>query len=153
MHTRTFGKFVFRSNETVGYRFPTHSIDLVMDRAEAATSEAFVVILQPGEGPPLHVHHDTEQVFYILQGSGELQTGVGGLERFPLTAGDLVRIPPGSHHRVLCQSPEPLKYLSVDCFLNGRPANEPTWDSHLQGVCAENGWDFASVRRNPDQKL
>jgi len=48
LSTRTFGKFVFRRNETVGYRFPTHSIDLVMDRAEAATSEAFVVILQPG---------------------------------------------------------------------------------------------------------
>jgi mannose-6-phosphate isomerase-like protein (cupin superfamily) len=117
-----------------------------MDRSEASTSEAFVVVLQPGEAPPLHIHHDTEQVFYILQGSGELQTGAPDAgERFPVSPGDLARIPPGTWHRILCQSSEPLRYLSVDCFLNGCPANEPTWESHLRVVCQENGWDFAKV--------
>ena len=50
-------KYVF--NEITRYRFPTHVNDLVMDRAEAETSEAFMVVLKPGEAPPLHKHDDT----------------------------------------------------------------------------------------------
>jgi mannose-6-phosphate isomerase-like protein (cupin superfamily) len=145
MHTKTFNKFVFSTKDTVPYRFPTHSADLVMDRSEARTSEAFVVVLQRGEAPPLHIHHDTEQVFFVLQGQGELQVGPDEGRRFPVSAGDLVRIPPGTWHRILCQSSEPLQYLSVDCFLHGCPENEPTWESHLRVVCDENGWDFAKV--------
>jgi oxalate decarboxylase/phosphoglucose isomerase-like protein (cupin superfamily) len=71
---------------------------------------------------------------------------VDGSRRFPVEAGDLVRIPPGAHHRILCQGSVPLKYLSIDCFLNGRPENEPTWDSHLRVVCQENDWDFNKVK-------
>jgi mannose-6-phosphate isomerase-like protein (cupin superfamily) len=145
MPTKTFSKFVFSTKDTVAYRFPTHAADLVMDRSEARTSEAFVVVLQRGQAPPLHIHHDTEQVFFVLQGSGELQIGADDGERFPVSAGDLVRIPPGTWHRILCQSSEPLRYLSVDCFLDGCPENEPTWESHLRVVCEENGWDFAQV--------
>jgi hypothetical protein len=37
-------------------------------------------------------------------------------------------------------------YLSVDCFLGGRPKDEPTWESHLRVVCEQNGWDFGSIR-------
>jgi mannose-6-phosphate isomerase-like protein (cupin superfamily) len=146
MRTTTFDKFVFDTDNTILYRFPTHSTELVMDRSEAATSEVFIVILQPGEAPPLHVHHDTEQVFYVLQGSGELQTGPDGGQRAPLTAGNLVRIPPGTYHRILCQSAEPMRYLSVDCFLGGCPTEEPAWESHLRVVCQENGWDFTKIR-------
>ena len=145
MNDNIHRKYVFSTTETIGYRFPTHSAELIMDRSEAETSEAFLVVLQPGEAPPLHVHGDTEQVFYVRQGAGELQIGEGP-DRFPLAAGDLVRIPPGTHHRILCQGLEPLVYLSVDCFLGGRPGNEPTWESHLRTVCTENGWDFDSVR-------
>ena len=142
MDERKFSKFIFNTRDTAVYRFPTHSAELVMDRCEAVTSEAFVVILQPGEAPPLHVHHDTEQVFYILEGRGELRISADGTLRWPVRAGDLVRIPPGTHHSILCQGAEPLKYLSVDCFLNRCPADEPTWESHLRVVCNENGWNF-----------
>jgi mannose-6-phosphate isomerase-like protein (cupin superfamily) len=146
MDKKSFSQYVFSVHKTVTYHFPTHKIELVMDRSKAATSEAFMVVLQPGEAPPLHIHHDTEQVFYVLEGSGELQTGVDAGQRFPLGAGDLLRIPPGTHHRVLCKGDEPLKYLSVDCFLNGCPAAEPTWESHLRVVCQENGWNFDEVK-------
>lgn len=141
-------KYIFSTKETIGYRFPTHSAELIMDRSDAETSEAFLVVLEPGEAPPLHAHSDTEQVFYVRQGAGELQIGPDGDHRFPVAAGDLVRIPPGAHHRIRCRGPEPLVYLSVDCFLAGRPANEPTWESHLRVVCKENGWDFDGVRKD-----
>jgi hypothetical protein len=75
-------KYVFPTTETVHYRFPTHTNDLIMDRSQAATSEAFLV------------------------------------------------------------------YLSVDCFLGGRPTAEPTWESHVRVMCRTNGWDFDSVRKD-----
>jgi mannose-6-phosphate isomerase-like protein (cupin superfamily) len=129
----------------VHYRFPTHVNDLVVDRAEAETAEVFIVVLQPGEAPPLHVHHDTEQIFYVLEGAGALQIGETD-ERHPVQAGDVVRIPPHALHRIFCTSARPLRYLCVDCFVNGRPEDEPTWESHVRTMCAQNGWDFDQVR-------
>src|SRR5579872_2372614 len=123
-------RYVFNTNETVRYRFPTHTNDLVMDRSEAETSEAFMVVLEPGEAPPLHQHDDTEQVFYVVRGNGQLHIGPAGDRQFPVAPGDLVRIPRGTLHRIQCQGCEPLVYLSVDCFVGGRPAAEPTWESH-----------------------
>jgi mannose-6-phosphate isomerase-like protein (cupin superfamily) len=142
----TFHKYVFSTNEFIHYRFPTHTNDLVMDRAEATTSEAFTVILEPGEAPPLHVHHDTEQVFYVLKGAGELHVGDAGEQHFQVKPGDLVRIPPSTWHQILCKNEKPLVYLSIDCFLNGRPKDEPTWESHVKVMCETNGWDIDKVR-------
>jgi mannose-6-phosphate isomerase-like protein (cupin superfamily) len=68
-------QFVFPISQTKRYRFPTHINDLVVDRADSQTSEVFIVILKPGEAPPLHKHHDTEQVFYVLDGDGVLRIG------------------------------------------------------------------------------
>ena len=53
MPDTTCDMYVFHTNETVRYRFPTHTNDLIMDRSQAETSEAFLVILEPGEAPPL----------------------------------------------------------------------------------------------------
>ena len=139
-------RYVFSTADTIRYRFPTHTNELVMDRSEAETSEAFVVVLEPGESPPLHVHHDTEQVFYVLRGGGTLQIGKEPPQHFPVRPGDLVRIPPHTLHLIRCEGQEPLVYLSVDCFVGGRPKGEPTWESHVRVLCAQNGWDFDRVR-------
>jgi mannose-6-phosphate isomerase-like protein (cupin superfamily) len=138
-------RYVFSTRDYVHYRFPTHVNDLVMDRSEAESCEVFIVVLEPGEAPPFHVHHDTEQIFYIMQGSGVLQIGEA-LKSFQVKPGDVVRIPPHAFHRIQCTGPETLRYLSVDCFPGGRPQNEPTWDSHVQALCATNGWDFEKVK-------
>jgi mannose-6-phosphate isomerase-like protein (cupin superfamily) len=138
-------RYVFDTQQIIHYRFPTHVNDLVMDRAEAAASEVFVVILEPGEAPPLHVHHDAEQIFYVMEGNGLLQIGESA-ERYPVKPGDVVRISPGTHHRIFCDGDKPLRYLSVDCFVGGRPQEEPTWDSHVKAICELNGWDYDKVR-------
>ena len=141
-------RYVFSTKDTIHYRFPTHVNDLVMDRAEAETSEVFVVVLEPGEGPPLHVHHDTEQIFYVLDGAGVLQVGEVG-PSYPVRAGDVVRIPPHTPHRIECSGDRTLRYLSVDCFLGDRPQDEPTWESHVQTLCTQQGWDIDQVRARP----
>jgi len=35
----------------------------------------------------------------------------------------------------------------VDCFVGGKPKDEPTWESHVSAICKLNGWDFDKVRR------
>lgn len=139
-------RYVFDTEQTTLYRFPTHANALVMDRAEASASEVFIAVMEPGEAPPMHVHHDTEQVFYVMDGVGrlEIEGETAGTEVRP---GQVVRIPPGTFHRVWCVSDRPLRYLVVDCFPGGRPTTEPTWESHVRTVCAENGWDFSQVKQ------
>lgn len=139
-------KYVFDPREVIRYRYPTHTNDLIMDRKDASASEAFFVILEPGEAPPVHVHEDAEQVFFILEGEGELGVGPGAAEKHPLRTGDFVRTPPGVQHSVRCTSATRLVYLSIDCFTAGPNPNEPTWDSHVHQMCIDNGWQFEAVK-------
>jgi mannose-6-phosphate isomerase-like protein (cupin superfamily) len=140
-----FTRYVFSTTNTLRYRFPTHTNELVMDRADAETSEAFLVVLEPGEAPPLHSHPDTEQVFFLLRGHGVLEINEGTAQYFPVTTGDLVRIPRLTPHRIRCEGSHTLAYLSIDCFFGGRPPDEPTWEIHARKMCVENGWDFNQV--------
>ena len=137
-------KYVFDTKQVKRYQFPTHINDLVMDRAESTTSEAFIVVLQPGEAPPPHKHDDTEQVFYVLEGKGRLTIGDQD-EQYPVEAGNLVRIPPSALHCIEADGDEPLRYLAVDCFVGGRPEEEPTWDSHVKVICRNEGWDYDRI--------
>jgi len=136
-------KYVFHTSETIRYRFPTHINDLVMDRADATTSEVFIVVLEPGGAPPLHKHDDTEQIFYILEGKGTLVIGQDG-RTFRVNPGDVVRIPPREWHKIIAD--DVMRYLSIDCFVGGKPAAEPTWESHVKVLCKEQGWDFSKVK-------
>jgi len=140
-------RYVFSTTDTIRYRFPTHVTDLVMDRSEAETSEAFIVLLAPLEAPPLHIHHDMEQIFYMLEGTGVLQVGPDTSHQYSLKPGDLVRIPPHTLHRITCTGPHLVRYLSIDAFVGGKSSAEPTWDSHVRVLCDEFGWDFAQVRK------
>jgi mannose-6-phosphate isomerase-like protein (cupin superfamily) len=145
-------QYVFDTTKTIHYRFPTHVNDLVMDRAQAETSEVFFSVMEPGEAPPLHVHDDTEQVFFVVEGAGLLQIG-DSPERQPVKPGNLVRIPPHTYHRVFCDGPKALRYLCIDCFVGGRPKDEPTWESHVQAICKLNGWDLQKVMKLKASRL
>jgi quercetin dioxygenase-like cupin family protein len=142
-------QYVFDPRRVIRYRYPTHTNDLIMDRQEATAAEAFYVVLEPGEAPPVHVHDDAEQVFYILEGRGELGIGPDAAEKHPLKVGDFVRTPPGVPHAVRCLGDSRFVYLSIDCFVAGPNPAEPTWDTHVRQMCADNGWDFDAVKIGP----
>jgi quercetin dioxygenase-like cupin family protein len=138
-------RYVFSTTDTIRYRYPTHVNDLVLDRTEAATTEVFIVVLEPGAAPPLHQHADTEQIFYIMEGTGTLTIG-DPAQSFNVRPGDVVRIPPHTLHSIKCEGTATLRYLSVDAFVGEKPAAEPTWESHVQTLCARFGWDFNQVK-------
>lgn len=142
-------KYVFHGRDVIRYRFPTHTNDLIMDRRDATTSEAFFVILEPGEAPPLHVHPDAEQVFFVLEGEADMTVGSETQETFPLRVGDFVRTPPATYHAVRNTGPGRFVYLSIDCFTGDAAHDEPTWDVHVRAMCELNGWDFDAVRLGP----
>ncbi|MFC1619605.1 cupin domain-containing protein [Candidatus Neomarinimicrobiota bacterium] len=135
-------KYVFGTTDVKRYQFPTHRNDLVMDRREAANSEVFVVILEPGQAPPLHKHNDTEQIFYILEGKGDL---IIEDKRYPVNPGDVVRIPPSTYHSIQASGDGDLRYLAIDCFITHQLAEEQTWDDHVKVMCQEHGWDYEMV--------
>jgi len=136
-------KYVYSTENLKRYRFPTHINDIVMDRSEAAHSEVFLVVVEPGKGTHHHKHDNTEQVFYILKGTGRLETGEEKAAQ-PINPGDVVRIPLHTWHSIHCTSQKDLVYLAIDCF-GERPETEPTWDSHVRVMCKEQGWDYDKV--------
>jgi quercetin dioxygenase-like cupin family protein len=62
------------------------------------TGAAYTVlefILNPGGGPPLHVHQREDELFYVVDG----QCTVGTKEQsYPAPAGTIVRFPKGTPH-------------------------------------------------------
>jgi putative monooxygenase len=65
---------------------------------------------QPGSQQQLHEHPDSEQVYVIVAGSGEMI--VEGEERH-VEAGTMVFIPPGAKHAIRNSGTEPLTYVSA----------------------------------------
>lgn len=137
--------YVFKTNQPKRYSFPTHINDLVMDRSDAEFSEVFIVLIEPNKAPPLHKHNDTEQIFYILEGSGILTIGDTDQQEFNVIPGNVVRIPVGTWHKITSQPDKTLKYLAIDCFGDIDRSEEPTWESHVKVLCKEQNWDFNKV--------
>ncbi len=74
---------------------------------------ASIDVLEPGKrGCPYHLHHAQEEMFVVLEGHGTMR--VAG-EMLPVTAGDVVFVPPGPDypHQMINTSDAALKYLSI----------------------------------------
>lgn len=139
-------RYVFDTEHTLRYRFPTHTNLLILDRAESAACEAFWVVLEPGEAPPTHLHEDAEQIFYVTEGMADLAIGLDSKHVERVGRGDLVRIPAGTYHAMRAVAGTRVVYLSIDCFLSGSSRTEPTWESHVRVMCRDNGWSIDDVR-------
>jgi uncharacterized cupin superfamily protein len=60
---------------------------------------------------PFHRHHVTDEMFFIVSGSGEYRLGD---QRLPLKAGDIVGAPAGGEaHQIINSGKEELRYLAV----------------------------------------
>ena len=62
---------------------------------------------------PFHSHRVQEEMFYVIEGSGEVRIGA---ERFPIRAGDIIACPTGgpeTAHQIINTGKSELRYLAV----------------------------------------
>ena len=62
----------------------------------------------PGEATFLHRHPRSEEIYLLTSGRGRMTLGT---EEMDVAAGDCIVIPPGTPHRVVASSDEPLVLL------------------------------------------
>jgi uncharacterized cupin superfamily protein len=100
---------------------------------------------------PLHNHHVNEEMFFILQGSGELRMGDAV---HPIRTGDVIACPPGGKdvaHQIVNTGTEELRYLAVSTKESPELVDYP--DSGKFGILDERqGERFAFIGR-ADQSL
>jgi mannose-6-phosphate isomerase-like protein (cupin superfamily) len=63
--------------------------------------------LAPGQSTQRHYHAEAEEIYFVLEGEGDME--LGG-ERRPIGPGDAVLIPPGAWHAVRALD-APLRFL------------------------------------------
>lgn len=83
-------------------RHPDTDIVLVEGEIDGNTGKERLLIA------PYHIHHNDEELFYVL--SGKIAFIVGD-EEIVASAGDAVLVPPGAVHTWWAASAEPARYL------------------------------------------
>jgi uncharacterized cupin superfamily protein len=77
-----------------------------------------ITVVPPGKRAfPLHNHHNNEEMFFILQGHGELRIGK---ETYPVRQGDFIANPTGGPeiaHQIVNTGSEEMRYLAVSTML------------------------------------
>jgi mannose-6-phosphate isomerase-like protein (cupin superfamily) len=77
------------------------------------TGGAYALIaawVPPGGGPPLHLHHNEDEAFYVLEGDLVFEADGGRISAGP---GAWVALPRGSRHRFQNVGPSPARMLVV----------------------------------------
>jgi mannose-6-phosphate isomerase-like protein (cupin superfamily) len=64
--------------------------------------------LEPGQATERHYHAETEEIYYVVEGGGEME--LDG-ERRLVGIGDAVLIPPGAWHQVRASGEGQLRFL------------------------------------------
>jgi mannose-6-phosphate isomerase-like protein (cupin superfamily) len=69
------------------------------------------ITVRPGEGSPRHYHAKTEEIYYIMSGSGKI---VIDDKPYPVGPGHSILVPQGARHELTNTGNENLVYLCVD---------------------------------------
>jgi uncharacterized cupin superfamily protein len=97
-----------------------------------------VTAVPPGKAAfPFHCHRVNEEMFFVLQGSGEIRIGTA---TYPIRQGDFIACPPGGPdkaHQIRNTGADELRYLAVSTKLSPEIAEYP--DSGKFGVLADYG--------------
>jgi mannose-6-phosphate isomerase-like protein (cupin superfamily) len=85
---------------------------ILMDAGELGSRNLSVTWLEVPEGveQTLHSHEDSEQVYVVVRGSGQM-TVAGDTQE--VGEGDLIFVPPATDHAIENRSPEALACVSV----------------------------------------
>ena len=96
---------------------------------------SLIVLASGKRGWPMHNHTVNEEMFFVIEGKGELRVGQ---ESYPLRAGDVIACPPGgpdTAHQIVNTSDAELKYLAISTKMSPDVTDYP--DSNKFGVLVE----------------
>jgi mannose-6-phosphate isomerase-like protein (cupin superfamily) len=65
-----------------------------------------------GQRTEAHVHHKSQEVYYIVEGSGTIRLGA---EHLSVSPGDAILIPPGTPHNIKNTGAGGLRILCICC--------------------------------------
>ena len=146
----------FLPTGTTAERFDPH-IGRVSTRLGAQKLGYNVTALAPGKCAfPFHSHRVNEEMFFILEGSGELR--VGG-DYFPLRTGDVVACPPGgpeTAHQIINTSGQEMKVLAVSTLLPAEICEYPDsgkFAATVSGAEPGSPWALRLVGRGNETQL
>jgi len=96
-----------------------------------------ITVLSPGKRAfPFHSHRVNEEMFFILEGAGEIRIGP---ETYAVEKGDIIACPPGgpdtAHQLINTSDSEEMRYLAVGTAESPEIAEYP--DSDKVGVLAQ----------------
>lgn len=95
-----------------------------------------LTVVPPGKRAfPLHSHRVNEEMFFVIEGSGEIRIGS---DTFPIRSGDVIACPPGgpdTAHQIINTGDSELRYLAISTVLWPEIVEYP--DSGKFGVRAE----------------
>ncbi|HEU5328635.1 MAG: cupin domain-containing protein [Thermomicrobiales bacterium] len=80
--------------------------------AQTAGAFALLELVQPREtpGPPLHVHHECDETYYVLEGTLTVRLGQRTIDAPP---GSFVLIPRGIAHTFANRAAQPVRFLGT----------------------------------------
>ena len=96
MRDRVLSSLILRPGE--GRTIELGNFEMSVKASSADTGGAFSLLeaAEPaGFGPPLHIHRDAAEAFYVIEGAYEIFIED---ERFPCPAGSFIFIPAGIRH-------------------------------------------------------
>ncbi|RAP56422.1 cupin domain-containing protein [Oleiagrimonas sp. MCCC 1A03011] len=110
-----------------------------------------LTVVAPGKrNCPFHSHRSEEEMFFVLEGRGELRMGE---DRYPLRQGDLVACPPGgpeTAHQIINTGDTELRYLAVSTMAEVEVCEYP--DSGKFGAFAGGEARFRHIGRATDAR-
>lgn len=125
----------FAATGPAAERYDAH-MGMIAPRLGAQKLGYNITALAPGKRAfPRHNHRVNEEMFFVLEGAGEVRIGVN---TYPIRAGDIIACPPGGKetaHQIINTGTDTLKYLAVSTKLSPEIAEYP--DSDKFGVYAE----------------
>ena len=78
------------------------------DVAAAENQSLAEAVLAPGQATERHYHARTEEIYYLLEGAGEMEIDD---ETRTVGPGDAILIPAGARHQVTATEDRPLRFL------------------------------------------
>ena len=97
------------AHEPVEWNGASYRIVLASDEADGKSGMFTVAVDRPG-GPPLHVHADADEYFYVLEGTTRFKVGERSVV---LRAGEVAYVPRGTEHTYRVESENGGRMLTI----------------------------------------